>query len=163
MLISGGALGLSYGQDMQRRHKELWALKRSISIAVGDLEYGGVSLHDIFCHIKRQSIEAHIDFWDYLIRASKGETRVLFQTIWQSAIEEQLAESCLQEKDKSELMTLGLILGNGDKKQQVRGLILYQNSLEKLLFDLENEKANKLKLCHSLGVIGSIFLVVLLC
>lgn len=162
VLSSTSIIGICYVDDMQKRLKELNGVKKSILLISGDLEYGGMSISDIFAHIEKYSIKEHREFWYTLSKSTstKGESR--FSEIWVNTLEDKFCNSRLTKEDKNELSKLGNTLSDVDKRQQITMLKLYIEHLELNIQTLKEEKDRKSKIYHSLGVVSGLFLIVIL-
>ena len=85
-----------------------------------------------------------------------------FSTLWEQGVRKHLGDLHFPEREISRLCALGSQIGNADMEFQMRTLSLYQEQLAQTLEELRRTIDGKVKLCRSIGVIGGIFLVILL-
>lgn len=85
-----------------------------------------------------------------------------FQQVFQEEVEENLKQSALTAKDKGALMQMGAFLGHLDKDMQLRTMDLYLQELEQEIKATGESIPGKQKLSRSLGIMGGLFLVLLL-
>ena len=88
-----------------------------------------------------------------------------FAKIWEKTIEEMEKSGnplFLEKEDKEKLLSLGGQLGYLDTQMQERTLLLYLEQLELSISGLRGEIREKCRLSTALGVMGSLFLVIVM-
>ena len=85
-----------------------------------------------------------------------------FQQVFQEEVKENLKQSALSAKDKEALMQMGAFLGYLDKDMQLRTVELYLEELDREIQTAKESIPGKQRLCRSLGILGGLFLVLLL-
>ena len=85
-----------------------------------------------------------------------------FQQVFQEEVKENLQQSALSAKDKEALMQMGAFLGYLDKDMQLRTVELYLEELDREIQTAKESIPGKQRLCRSLGILGGLFLVLLL-
>ena len=85
-----------------------------------------------------------------------------FQQVFQEEVKENLKQSALSAKDKEALMQMGAFLGYLDKDMQLRTVELYLEELDREIQTAGESIPGKQRLCRSLGILGGLFLVLLL-
>lgn len=162
IILSGTALGYSYGLDISKRLTELINIKQIFIMIQSDISYGGMSLGEIFEHVKGSAIPSYYQFYSRVEKETKERMGGTFEELWNRCILEELHTSYLNKKDKEEMIHLGKSLGSVDYKQQLALLDLYIETLNQSIEEIKLEKYNKQKMCYTMGVIGSLFIVILL-
>ena len=163
LIVIGGTIGgWYYGNRIQKRYEALLNWKRIFQIIQTDISYGGMNLFEIIQHIKRlEKGEIH-KLFAYIETAMKQNTYECMEEMWKKGI--QIYAKCeeLLPKDVEELIKITSNLGCVEKSQQLMLIQLYVNHLELQINEMEVDKNKKRKLCQTLGILGSIFLVILL-
>ena len=77
-------------------------------------------------------------------------------------IQTELNHVLLKNDDKEQLGLIGEQLGYLDKKMQIHNLEHYGMELEDKISRLKKESKDKMKLCNCLGVVGGLFLIIIL-
>ncbi len=162
IVISGVTLGWHYGSNIEKRYKELLDLKRTFRIIQSDISYGASSFVEVMQHVKIQSIEEFRGFFEYLENEIKKKSKRKLRDIWEEGVDKKLEGVHLTEKDIVELKQVGRNIGNIDREQQLAMLEIYLNKLEITIQELSKEKDKKIKLYRTLGMLGSVFVVVML-
>ncbi len=162
ILVSGTLLGCSYSRHLQKRYEELHQWKQNIITIYGDISYGGTTFQEILGHVMKQNKGLFLDFFENVKVSMEQCQGKKLQEIWRQAVEIELEKSHLNQAEKEEIIGLGGNLGNVDKDQQLAFLQLHMERMDYLIGILEKEKEGKMKLYRMLGVLGSIFVIVLL-
>lgn len=162
IVLSGIAVGWLYGEKIEKRYKELLDLKRTFQIIYSDISYASTSFLEVLQHVKSQSLKEFQPFFGYVEAEIRYKSKRKLTEIWEEGMELHLQELHLIEKDRIELMQVGRNIGNIDRKQQLCMLQIYLDKLEITLQELLQEKEKKIKLYRTLGMLGSVFVVVML-
>ena len=89
----------------------------------------------------------------------EGET---FQEIWDRRIREDLRETRLTKTDLESLRHMGENIGYLDHEMQLGTLGLYTEQLENEIHAAEKVFGSKSRIYHCLGVMGGIFIAILI-
>ena len=93
------------------------------------------------------------------IEGKTGEER---KTIWTTEAKAGMRELSMDEKEREEFIRLGEKLGYLGRDMQEKTLNRYRAFLEKRRYGLEEEQKEKTKLYQTLGILGGLFLILLL-
>lgn len=161
VLILAGAsgYGVALASGYKERLGELEQLRQMIIMLKGQILYANAPLGEALDTIGRRSKGSLADFFCRVakrIETQQGET---FCQIWK---EEAKNLEGMDKGDKSSLMELGEHLGFMDRDMQERTLLLYLEQLEQRIENMRAHKQEKCRLYTSLGVMGGLFLVILL-
>lgn len=162
LLGAGSGLGYSYGLDLVKRIEELKSIQQMLLIIQGDIRYGSSSMEEILVHMKGHTKAPYTNFIENIlskIQERRGDT---FAALWEGAMKQELGNSKLKKEDKELFLQVGRSIGSVDKTQQISVLEMYQQEITSIINHLMNEKQNKQKMYHYLGIGGSMFLVILL-
>ncbi|MDR0922725.1 MAG: stage III sporulation protein AB, partial [Hungatella sp.] len=85
-----------------------------------------------------------------------------FYTVWQEEIDKLPREVCLSKEDKQNLKGLGEHLGYLDMDMQERNILLYLEQLDLTIGYLRKHKQEKSRLYTSLGIMGGLFLTIVM-
>lgn len=162
VIVAGVLLGRTYAKNMENRYEELNDLQRCFQIMHADISYGGVSFVEVLQHVEEQCIGSYKPLFVYLQEEMNGKTKRRFIDIWVEGIETKLVDTHLVERDLYELKRAGQNVGSIDREQQLTMIQIYLHKLEYTIAELEREKDKKCKLYRMFGIMGSIFVVVIL-
>ncbi len=85
-----------------------------------------------------------------------------FLEIWEEQTKKNLHNSGLSKETLVRLMDFGGQLGGTDVEMQVKALELYQEEIELSMEEIREEMRTKMRLCHCLGIMSGIFVIILL-
>lgn len=149
-------IGFSKSQEMQLHLNELEELKKLFYLLRSELQYTRAPFAELFEKIGQKTREPFqtwlLKLCDYLNAKNGG----MFWELWSRSIEEELQSSRLTEDELNELKQVGKNL------EYIESLELYIEQLEYNITHTREAYRSKKKLCQSLGIMGGIFLVILL-
>lgn len=155
-------LGLMAGERKKDRRKQLKELLLHIKVLYGEIEYGRTALPEVLEIVAERNQGDMTDFFRRVsleLTQMQGET---FSKVWKRCMDTELAGTCLDRKDRLLLEGLGDNLGFLDQKMQLTTLTHYMMSLETAIEEAENEVKEKVKLYNLLGLLGGLFIMIVM-
>lgn len=163
ILIVTGTSG--YGFWMAARYGErlkmLEQLRQMIFLLKGQIIYANAPLEEAFEAVGNRTEGALSELFYRVagrIREQQGEP---FVQIWKEEID-GLGPEALTQKDRLALAGMGEHLGFMDRDMQERNLLLFLEQLDLEIQGLRAHKQERTRLYTSLGVMGGLFLAILL-
>ena len=163
ILAACTGFGFSKSQDMQRHLEQLEEIKKLFYLLRSELQYTRAPFEEVFEKLGRKTKEP---FQRWLLNLSKRLRKKDAGTLWeiwnvsiQADLEKEHLEGtkCYLKKDElEELRNIGKNL------EYIESIDLYIEHLEYQLKHLREAYQTKQKLCRSMGIMGGIFLVILL-
>ena len=86
----------------------------------------------------------------------------MLSVIWKTGVRDALKNSRIQKRDLLRLEELGTQLGDADLEAQIRSLDRYLEELKHSMEEIREGMKIKIRLCQCLGVMGGIFVTILL-
>lgn len=162
-MIAGGA-GVGYSMSVQvgRRYRQLKELQRLAALLMGEISYGNTPLPEGLRRISDRLEEPFCSFVLAVSNQLQSSFGVSLADVFQDCVFEYLGQSCLKEADLEGLCRMGSCLGYLDKEMQMRTLRLYEAELVQEIADTYESMPEKKKLYQTLGIMGGLFLVILL-
>lgn len=166
VLISAPGLGLWLAGQWKERLRQLEKLRQMIYFLKGEITYSHAPLAEALERVGRRSGGPAGQLF---IRAAgriccqEGES---LQEIWDQETKRMAAETRnlpFTKEDLEQLAALGEHLGYLDLDMQERTLLLYLEQLDLSIEYLQRHRQEKCRLYTSLGVMGGIFLVIVMC
>lgn len=161
-ICSSIAIGTYFSQSLTWRLEALKEMKHCILLLKGDIRYACTPLPEAFAAIGGRKED---EFGRFFLKLSKELNQlngIEFKELWKRTIETELVNSALKKSDKESFERLGESLGYLDKEMQINQIDFYLTQLEEMMQQLEEEKKEKKKLYQMLGIMGGIFLTILL-
>jgi len=162
IILTSSGLGFIYANDLKKRILQMKSLKKIIIMLDGEIKYANAQLPEAFYSMSKRLEQPFAEFFLKVseeLRAFEGAT---FREVWNRHVETNLDQTRLTIKDKSLLKSLGENMGYLDREMQHNSITLYLEQLEKEIEEAECEVQTKTKVYHSLGVMGGLFLAIIL-
>ncbi|MCH5251686.1 MAG: stage III sporulation protein AB [Lachnospiraceae bacterium] len=162
VLVGCFSIGVWYSLMYARRIKNLLACKKAILIIRGEISYGRSPLPQALLQASGRvsgSIRTFLE--DVCEKMEQGGARL--DSIWQTALEEQIGSWEMGREECMELKELGETLGYLDVEMQLQTIQLYLERLEGSIRELEREKSSRIRLYPILGTMcGALICIILI-
>lgn len=155
-------LGIQKGTELKESYRQLQYIQRLMYLLQSEIRYGRAYLGEIFVHMGKQSIEPYQTWLISLGKKMEQRDGTNFAAMWKDGIETHLKNLSLPSGETERLLILGAQLGNTDIEMQIKILELYQEQLSQTMEEMREGMRVKVRLCHCLGIMGGIFIAVLL-
>jgi len=165
IMVIGASSGIGYycSKKLKLHLEALLHMKKMIMLLKGEILYMNSTLEEAFAAVAlRISDPMYSDFLLDLSEKLKERSSRLFYDIWCEGVELHLSKSDLWKKDRLDIKALGENLGYLDKQMQEKNLDLYLEQLEEEMAQGKEEFLSKSKLYRSLGIMGGIFIAIVL-
>ena len=164
VLVVLGCSGL--GAEAVRQRKEsrylLETLKRMVSQLKGEILYSNLTLPAAFFRAGQRGGGAAGEFFTAVAKRMEETSGVSFEEVWKTETEQFLKNCSLGEAEQEQLRSFGSCLGYLDRDMQERTMMFYMEELEQEIKDLKEAEPEKCRLFLGLGILGGLFLTVIL-
>lgn len=162
VVIATTLMGVLKAEDIREQYRQMRYLQRIIYMMESEIRYAHAHLGEVFLHISRQVQEPYKSWLLSMKRDMDRTDAGTFEKIWRQAVKGHLEKSGLPEKEVDRLMQLGGQFGTTDIKLQLKVLELYQEQLGLSMEEAWEGIKERVRLCHCLGVMSGMLIVVLL-
>lgn len=163
LILAGcSAMGIYYAYLVNERYANSERVKKALICLRGEIRFGHTPLPEAL-----ESVANHSNgiikrfFWGTAAELKKGTARPFVQ-IWEEQVAHCFTGNSLHSEIITEMKELGQTLGFLDREMQVNTLNLYLERVEVLLERQNREKREKIRLYQLLGVMGGVFLTILI-
>lgn len=163
MIAGSSGWGFWLAGRYQERLSLLEQLKQMIFLLKGQILYANAPLAEAFETVGRRTEGPLSQLFLAVGERIDAQDGELFYQLWREEIDSLGRESALKEADRQSLAALGEHLGFLDREMQERNLLLYLEQLDLQIQELREHKKERSRLYTSLGVMGGMFLSILLC
>jgi stage III sporulation protein AB len=162
-LILAGGIGLGFEKSFQltRRERNLGSLLTLVTLLKSEIRWGNNALSQAFLDISGRLSGELGTFAKQLSRELQRTDGASVEQVFSACAAKCLRGFCLSKEEWQLLDSLGSYLGGNDRELQLRRLEQYEAEVCRYREKLQAELPEKKKVCRSLGVFGSILLVVL--
>ncbi len=165
ILFAGSGMGVWLAWGYRKRLQTLETLRRMVYCLKGEIIYSHAPLEEAFERIGRREKGVWGELFIQVAKRISSRSGETFANIWEQTIgemEKNGKSMFLEKEDKEKLLSLGGQLGYLDTQMQERTLLLYLEQLELSITRLRGEIREKCRLSTALGVMGSLFLVIVM-
>lgn len=157
-MIIGASSGIGFAKsrELQNHLNELEETKKLFYLLRSELQYTRAPFAEVFEKIAAKVERPYREWLINLSQRLSEKAQGSFWRIWCLSIEEDLQGSNLKEDELEELKNVGKNL------EYMESLDLYIEQLEYKITNTREAYRSKRKLCQSMGIMGGIFLVILL-
>ena len=156
IIASCTGIGLNKGREMQEHLKALEEVKRIMYLIRSELQYTHAPFAEVFEKMERKTTPPFQVWLQQLARRLNKKEISSFEEMWCASISEDLKGSRLGDEELEELKRIGKNL------EYTESMNLYIEQLEYKIKQTRETYRTKRKLCQSMGIMGGIFLVILL-
>lgn len=154
--------GVLYGAELQRYLEKLLYIRHVIYMLKGEMDYSNAPLGEVFARVAVRVKEPYRAWLRGMERKIAKREEDGFAKIWNREVDRYLSELHLKSVHSIQLKELGTFLGQLDTNTSGKTMQLYLNRLELEIEKVREGMAAKKRIGNCLGVMGGIFLIVIL-
>lgn len=164
VLLGGSCAGLGLLESLRlkKRIDQLRVLIRIASFLEGEIAFARTTLPEALRSVGGRTASPFSEFLGELARQLETSSGKTFGELLRQSVAAHLEDSELGREDLEDFCEAAVHLGYLDGKMQVHILETYRKEQERKVLRLTGELPAKQKLYRSLGILGGIFLVILL-
>lgn len=162
VVVSCTGMGFFLAGEWSERLRTMEQLRKMIFLLKGEIVYARSPLTESF---ERTGKKGGGEIGDLFMRVAERMERQQgepFYEIWQEEIGKLPKTFCLSQEDRQSLIGLGEHLGYLDLEMQERTILLYLEQLDLTIDYLREHKQERSRLYTSLGIMGGIFLTIMM-
>ena len=157
IITAGSVYGFSRAEKLAKRERSLIALKTAFRILESEISFTSSHLKHAFLHIHNIMKCGKL----FELAAMNIELTGI-SSAWCEAVEKEKKALCLTDKDAEILKTLASELGHSDREHQTKNINHVSALLSQAIEDAHNEYTTSAKLYRNMGILGGIFIVLIL-
>lgn len=162
IIFSGAGIGFERSRELRERIRILEKLAQMLLLLKGEIRCTGASLEDAFLDTaQKMSGEYKACLLDIGKRLHE-RPGIPFGEIFSECTWKKIPLQKLDREERVVFLSLGEKLGYLDRQMQVAQLTLLEEELDRKIQILKEELPGKQKLYRSMGILGGIFLAILL-
>lgn len=162
VITSCTALGFYFSKELKTRISDLTELKKLLVLFRGDIQYTNTPLPEAIQTLSKRHNGTYKKFLENMSKRLLELNGESFADIWKDGVKNDLLHTSLIKEDYKLLNQLGESIGYLDKDMQINTLNLYLEQIEDTIKELSTSVKEKSHLYNSLGVMGGIFITIIL-
>lgn len=162
IFLSGTSIGLYYSFKPIFRKNDLLEMKRALLILNSEIKFLSTSIKEAINNIEN-SINSPIKeiFSNFKINLEKKRGESL-KNIWEQTLSKSIKNTYFIKEDFEKFKLIGNAIGNYDKELSLNNLKIIFEYIDFSLKSIEKENAKNFKMYKSIGILGSLALIILL-
>jgi len=161
VIFGCAAMGMSAGNELGRRIRDLRELLKLLELLEGEISYAHAVLTESFRHAARRMRTPYAEFLENMAEHMDERRGDTLKDIFAHHVRDDLKNTALLSADREELVCFGEQLGNLDVKMQLAAIALYRKQLSQACVQAQENWRRDSKLYRCLGFMGGLFLAVL--
>lgn len=162
VVVSASGLGFYEAERWRKRLSLLETLRKMILLLKGEILYANSPLQEAFESVAVRSSGSFGEFFKQVSDRIGEQSGEIFFTMWKEEVDKLDQSLPVTSKDREQLKAFGEHLGYLDCDMQERTILLYLEQLEDTIAYLKEHVREKSRLYTSLGVMGGLFLMIIL-
>ena len=155
-------IGFAKSSGLTAHIKDLETLQKMIQYLRSEIVTAGSPLPDAFWETGRRLRDPYRDFLQDISEDMRRPDGKTLPAILEENVTVHLADTRLTKEEKEELQEAGCGLGDGDRAKQKANLDRYETRLLQQIVEQQKGLPEKKRLCQSLGIMGGLFLFLIL-
>lgn len=155
-------IGFAKSAALSAHVKDLETLQKIIQYLRGEIVTAASPLPDAFWETGRRMRDPYRDFLQDISEDMRRPDGKTLPAILEENTAVHLADTRLTKEEKEELQEAGCSLGTGDRAMQKANLDRYEARLVQRIAELQKGLPERKRLCQSLGIMGGLFLFLIL-
>ncbi len=156
IVFACSGMGICFSQELHWHLQELEQVKQLFYLLRSEMQYTRAPFDEMFEKIGKKTSGQYGKWLLQLCQSLREKGAGSFWKLWCTSIDLELQNSKLTKGEKEELKNVGKNL------DYIESLDLYIEQLEYTISRTRENNQSKTKLCQSMGIMGGIFLVILL-
>ena len=163
-LIIAASAGIGYqkGIHLSRSLEEMQELRRIFLMLRGEVEYTKTPFREAFFQIGDRTSGKYQRWMFQLANRLNERTGKTFMELWKEALTGYRKETDLDRKNWELLINMGANMGYADRVMQLGAIDLYLEQLKLSIRQLQEEIPERRRIFNCLGVMGGIFVAIVL-
>lgn len=155
IIISTSYIGYSASDKLKKRSDTIDKIIHMFEEMSVLIRFKALTVYELADELKQNSMFCSLDFLNLL---SRSETQS-FSYQFSDAVNR--SQCCLNEDDKSLLKSFGNSLGNTDVDGQLSSILVFKSNFEEKGRQAKNEYLKKSRLYRSFGILGGMFISII--
>lgn len=164
LIMATSMYGFSMSNAYIKRIESLKELKKCIILLDGELRYNSTPIRIAMDKIAERNTSMYSLFLNKVSGAMENDNSLPLSEAWERAVNEVLENDkyYMKVSDKRKLIEFGRTIGNLDSDSRMSAFEGYLFELENDLNESNDEKANKVKLYKTIGIMSGLFITILI-
>ena len=162
IIFASAFLGLMFSREAQGKLNTMYEIQRILIMLKGEITYNKAPVADAFINLSRHTKEPFATFFQKTGEELDNNFGKTLEMVWRECCDRELKELVIAKEDKLEFREFGACMGYLDVQMQVASLALYGEKMDMRIKEYGNNIKEKQRIFKIMGVMGGIFLVLIM-
>lgn len=162
ILLASSLLGFLYSREVERKLNTLYEIQRILIMLKGEITYHKAPAAEAFCEVSKHVKEPFSSFFYSTAMELDKSFGKTIERIWQESCDTELKELIIAGEDRKTFREFGACMGYLDAQMQISSIGLYSEKLDVRIKESERGIREKQKIFKCMGIMGGIFLILLI-
>lgn len=162
VIAAASLLGIRAAMDLDRSYDEMKYIRQLLYMLESEIRYSKAFLTEAFLSLAGTVKEPYHTWLRKLCGQMEDRDGGTFDILWENTVRECLSDLQIPKREMDRLADLGRYLGTADTQVQIKHIELLDEQLDLAMKEMREELRGKKKLYRCLGVMGGLFLAILL-
>lgn len=162
IILGGTSFGMYYSFKPIYRKNDLVEMKRAILILNSEIKFLSTNIKEALISIENSvALPIKDIFFKFRQNIEKRRGEELY-LIWADSLEEATKNTYLIKEDIEKFKIIGKSIANYDKELNLNSLNIILDYIDVAIKEIEDYKLKNMKMYQSVGILGSLALIILL-
>lgn len=162
IFLSGTSFGFYHSFKPLFRRNDLLEMKRALLILNSEIKFLSTSIKEALKSIENSVSSPIKDIFSTFRKNLEIKNGESLNIIWEESLNQAINNTYLTKEDKNKFKLIGKNLGSYDKELNLNNLNIIFNYIDTTLNEIETERLKNMKMYQSVGILGSLALIILL-
>lgn len=162
IIFASGFLGMLFSKEAEGKLNTLYEIQQILIMLKGEITYNKAPASEAFLNLSGHVKEPFKSFFQKTgeeLDKSFGKT---LEAVWRECCDSELQGLLIAKEDKQTFRELGTCMGYLDAQMQISSLTLYGEKLDMRIKESSEGIREKQKILKIMGLMGGIFIVLLI-
>ena len=162
VITAASLLGAVAAKDMDAQYEEMRYISQLLMMLQSEIRYSRSFLSEAFLQLSKTARPPYDAWLRQMYHRMERKSSGSFETVWKKTMDEYMGSLKLPARIRERISLLGKYLGGADIQLQIQQIQLVNEEIQQEMKLMWEGLTAKKKLCICLGVMGGIFLAVML-
>lgn len=162
IILASSLLGMLFSLETSQKLNTLYEIQRILIMLKGEITYNKAPAADAFLNLAEHVKEPFGSFFQKTGQELNQGFGKTIETVWCECCDSELTGLAIAPEDRQSFRELGSCMGYLDAGMQISSLTLYSEKLDMRIKESTQGMKEKQKIFKIMGVMGGIFIVLLI-
>lgn len=162
IILASTLLGMIFSLETSQKLNTLYEIQKILIMLKGEITYNKAPAADAFLNLSEHVKEPFGSFFQKTGQELNQGFGKTIETVWYECCDSELKGLAITQEDKQAFRELGACMGYLDAEMQISSITLYSEKLDMRIRESTQGMKEKQKIFKIMGIMGGIFIVLLI-